>query len=178
MDQEEDFPDKVTIAVPAPSKRRAERIAVWTGKTISYFVRELPAKFEAAMLARLPDDDCRELYLKNRLKWSRAFPDKREPRRQDYKFPNDAPAGPDEVITVLITIQGREQIDRYCAFLHCTRGYVLATHFKTVERHILRDLDDDDRERFLAGEKNPRRPGPPGELLIEEEEPLMEETVH
>ncbi len=126
--------------------------------------------FEKATLARLPNDECRTLFLRDRLRWKQAFPDKPEPRKHQLRYPDPA-EGEHEVITVYLTATQREMLDRVCKFNHVTRGYVMAKYFATLERNLLRRLDDDDRRRrYLAGEiKRPRRPGPVGEPIALED---------
>ena len=180
MDTETEPFEELTITLPPASKRRAQRVADFWGRPVSHYLRDLPARFEARLLERLPNDECRKLYLRDRLRWAKAFPDKPEPKAHQFRYP-DPPSGPHENITILITDSGKEMLDRYCRLMRVSKGFVVATHLATVERAILKRFgDDDDRRRdYLDGKiKNPRRPGPPGELLIEEEAPLMEETVH
>ena len=173
MDNEEEEPlGKLSIAVPPATRRRAERITGLTGRPLAHFFRDLPAKLEAGLLARLSSDEHRAVYLRGRLRWTKAFPDKPEPKAHQFRFP-DPPAGEHEPITITLTDSAREMLTRYCRFMHVSKGYVVATHLATVERAILKRFGDDDdkRRRYLAGEiKRPRRPGPPGgeELIIEE----------
>jgi hypothetical protein len=152
----------VSISVPPPTKRRAERSAKYHGRPITHFIERLPALDEKAVLEYLPNDKCRELYLQDRLKFKQAFPERRLLKRHERKYPDPA-EGEHVAINALITEQAKDQFDRYCKFFKASKGLIVARFFKRLEGKILERLSDEDKQLFLAGKL--KRPDPPAVKL-------------
>jgi hypothetical protein len=147
----------VVIPVPPPTKRRAERVARYYGRTITYFIERAAPAFEEGMLERLPDDTCRKLYLARKLTLERAFPDRKE-RKRGWKFP-DPPAGDHVAISVNLTPKAILQFARYRALVGVPTSIVVARLFKNQERGILEKLNSEEQALYLAGQYE--RPIPP-----------------
>jgi hypothetical protein len=139
------------IRVPPMTKRRAERVAHYHRCTITTFIEDLAqTTLEKNMLAQLPDDECRALYMKRKLSWERAFPDrKREPGQ--FRFP-DPYSGPQEPIAVNLTLKSAWIFARYRDLMHDTMPYIVAKLFNNLERGILEHLNEEQKAKYFAGE--------------------------
>lgn len=144
------------ILVPAGTKRRAERVAKYYGKPITYFVETAAPIFEEAVLRRLPDDACRALCLRRKLKLEHAFPGK-GPVSRRYLI-SDPAEGPHEAISVNLSPRAALQFARYRALLGVTMGFVAAKLFKNFEKGILDRTSNAERARVFSGQWEPTAP--------------------
>jgi hypothetical protein len=139
------------IMVPPATKRRAERLSKWYGRSITYFIETAAPRYEIGILNRLPDDPCRDLYLKQRLTFERAFPDKTWRRR--WTFPDPA-EGPHEALSVLLSPKARRQFKRWRTLMKVPAMSVLVARiFKSLERQTLEQLNDEERAQYFSGQR-------------------------
>ena len=145
------------IRVPPETKRRAERVSNYLQRSVSNLIEDFAqTAAEPNMLARLPNDECRRLYLKKKLKVEDAFPGKqRNPKLM--KFP-DPPSGPHEPIAISMTLKSRLIFDCYCHFLPVTLPVVIARLFKNLERGLTSAMTEEKKAEYFAGRAKVRLP--------------------